>query len=75
MLLHVRVKVVWDVIAPVTSLPLVGRRPLQPPLAVQEEAPEVVHVRVVVRPDTTDVGFAVRFTVTGEPLGVANTPM
>ena len=44
-------------------VPLVASLPVQPPLAVHEEAFVVDHVKVVELPDVIVVGLAVNFTV------------
>lgn len=60
---QVRVKLVADDSAGVVSVPEVPLVPVHPPDAVQEVALVDAHVRVVVFPATTDVGFAVMVTV------------
>jgi hypothetical protein len=60
---HVRVNADADVSAAVTSLPMVGRAPLQLPDAVQLVASVVDHLNVVVVPLITEVGSAVMVTV------------
>ena len=64
--LQVIVNWVFAVIAGLVSLPLVPLLPVQPPPdAVQVSAFELVHDSVVVPPEETLVGLAVRFTVGG----------
>jgi hypothetical protein len=63
--LQLNVKVVFADSAPLRSLPLTVRLPLQPPDAVQVSAFVVDHVSIVVPPDATLVGFADRLTVGG----------
>lgn len=60
--------VVWDSAA-VVVLPDIPLDPVQPPDAVQLLAPVVDQLRVLVLPDMTEVGFAVRLTV-GNGAGV-----
>ena len=60
------VKIVVAVIAPVVvPLLAVGFDPLQPPLPVQAVALVVLHVKVVVPPDVTTVGAALKEIVGG----------
>jgi len=61
--LHVSVKFVAVVSAPVDWLPLVGFAPLQPPDAVQLVASVELHVSVTEPPLTMLVGFVLRVTV------------
>ncbi|MCS6946597.1 MAG: hypothetical protein NZM12_03165 [Steroidobacteraceae bacterium] len=61
---HCSVNVVVELSIPVTSLPLVGFAPLQPPEAVQEVAFVLVQFSVADRPGAGNVdGFAVSVTV------------
>jgi hypothetical protein len=48
-----------------TCVPLMPGAALQPPLAVQVDAPVLDHVRVLVCPEAMDVGLAARVTVGG----------
>jgi hypothetical protein len=72
----VQVKVYVDVALrpPVLALPAVGSEPVQAPEAVQDPAPVVVHVRVLLPPGATLVGLAVKEMVgVGGSTGVAET--
>jgi hypothetical protein len=54
-------------------VPLTDSVPLQPPLAVHEEAFEVVHFRVDEPPDEIDVELAVNATVAAGTGAAAST--
>jgi hypothetical protein len=56
---HANVNVVACVILVICWLPLVAFEPLQPPVATQEVAFVLLHVKVVLPPEVTVVGLAV----------------
>ena len=61
---QVSVKLVVALSAPVSAVPLAAWLPFhEPPLDVQEDAPVLDQVSVLLAPVVTDVGLAVKFTV------------
>jgi hypothetical protein len=67
---HVRVKVEVALKAPVEAVPEVALAPLQAPLAVQDVALVELQVSVLLAPEATVVGLALKDTVGAEGLYV-----